>query len=159
NIRILDKIYFETDSAVIMTRSYPILDAVAATLNGNPQIRLIEVQGHADERSADEYNIRLTRDRAAAVAEARVPRGGARRPRCRVTRTSARRTSTTSASRATAQLRCSRRSCSAAWRAIDCAAQVMASVARWIRVTTQQRGSRTAAWSSRSSRRIKAPQV
>jgi OOP family OmpA-OmpF porin len=74
-IVILEKIYFETDSAEIQKRSYPIIDAVAATLIGNPQISLIEIQGHADERSSDEYNIRLTRDRAAAVLEALVQRG------------------------------------------------------------------------------------
>jgi len=73
-IVILEKIYFETDSAVILPRSYPIVDAVAATLNGNPQISLIEIQGHADERATDEYNIRLTRDRAASVLEALVER-------------------------------------------------------------------------------------
>ena len=74
-IVILEKIYFETDSAEIQKRSYPIIDAVAATLIGNPQITMIEIQGHADERSSDEYNIRLTRDRAAAVLEALVQRG------------------------------------------------------------------------------------
>lgn len=78
-ILILEKIYFETDSAEIQRRSYPIIDAVAATLIGNPQITLIEIQGHADERSSDEYNIRLTRDRAAAVLEALVQRGVDRR--------------------------------------------------------------------------------
>jgi hypothetical protein len=36
---ILDKIYFETNSAQILSRSFAILDAVAATLIGNPQIR------------------------------------------------------------------------------------------------------------------------
>jgi len=74
-IVILEKVYFDTDSAVIQSRSYPLLDAVAATLNGHPHITLIEVQGHADERSSDEYNIRLTRDRAAAVVQALVERG------------------------------------------------------------------------------------
>jgi outer membrane protein OmpA-like peptidoglycan-associated protein len=77
-IVILEKIYFETDSAVIQPRSFPIIDAVAATLNGNPQIQKIEIQGHADERASDEYNIRLTRDRAASVMEAIVQRGVAR---------------------------------------------------------------------------------
>jgi outer membrane protein OmpA-like peptidoglycan-associated protein len=77
-IVILEKIYFETDSAVIQQRSFPIIDAVAATLNGNPQMQLLEIQGHADERSSDEYNIRLTRDRAASVLEAVVQRGVAR---------------------------------------------------------------------------------
>ncbi len=75
SIVILEKIYFETDSAEILPRSFPIIDAVAATLIGNPHITLIEVQGHADERSSDEYNIRLTRDRAASVVEALVQRG------------------------------------------------------------------------------------
>lgn len=78
-ILILEKIYFETDSAEIQQRSYPIIDAVAATLIGNPQISLFEIQGHADERSSDEYNVRLTRDRAAAVLEALNQRGVDRR--------------------------------------------------------------------------------
>jgi len=77
-IVILEKIYFETDSAVIQQRSFSIIDAVAATLNGNPQMQLLEIQGHADERSSDEYNIRLTRDRAASVLEAIAQRGVAR---------------------------------------------------------------------------------
>jgi OOP family OmpA-OmpF porin len=66
-LEILDKIYFETAKAIIKPISFPILDAVAATLKGNPQILLVEVQGHADERGADDYNMRLTEDRAAAV--------------------------------------------------------------------------------------------
>jgi len=66
-IEILDKIYFETDKAIIKPVSYPILDAIGATLKGNPQILLIEIQGHADERGADSYNMRLTDDRAHAV--------------------------------------------------------------------------------------------
>src|SRR5207245_5923892 len=74
-IVILDKIYFETDSAVIQPRSFPLLDQIAATLRGNPQIRLVEIQGHADERATDEYNIRLTRDRAASVMNALLQRG------------------------------------------------------------------------------------
>ncbi len=74
-ILIFEKIYFETDSAVIMNKSFPVVDAVAATLNGNPQILLVEVQGHADERATDSYNIKLTRDRAASVVEALMSRG------------------------------------------------------------------------------------
>ena len=75
SILILEKIYFETDSAEIQERSFPIIEAVAATLIGNPQILFLEIQGHADERSSDEYNVRLTTDRAAAVLEALVARG------------------------------------------------------------------------------------
>jgi outer membrane protein OmpA-like peptidoglycan-associated protein len=46
-IEILDKVYFERDGSNIKPVGFPILDAVAATLTGNPQITLIELQGHA----------------------------------------------------------------------------------------------------------------
>jgi OmpA-OmpF porin, OOP family len=74
-IIILEKIYFATDSAEILPKSFPIVDAVAATMIGNPQITLVEIQGHADERGTDEYNIRLTSDRAASVRQALIQRG------------------------------------------------------------------------------------
>jgi OmpA-OmpF porin, OOP family len=74
-IIILEKIYFATDSAEILEKSFPIVDAVAATLVGNPQITRVEIQGHADERGADDYNIRLTSDRAASVRQALIQRG------------------------------------------------------------------------------------
>ncbi|MGB8330822.1 MAG: OmpA family protein [Polyangiales bacterium] len=74
-ITILEKIYFETDSAIIQPRSFPLLDAVAATLNASPQITLVEIQGHADQRGSDEYNIKLTRARAASVMNALIERG------------------------------------------------------------------------------------
>lgn len=74
-ITILEKVYFETDSAIIKSRSFPLLDAVAATLNASPQITLVEIQGHADERGSDKYNIKLTRARAASVMNALIERG------------------------------------------------------------------------------------
>ena len=75
NIRILQAINFETDSAQIRPDSLPIVEAVAATLRGNPQITLVQVQGHADERGPDDHNLQLTRDRAASVVRALVERG------------------------------------------------------------------------------------
>jgi outer membrane protein OmpA-like peptidoglycan-associated protein len=74
-ITILEKVYFETDSAIIKSRSFPLLDAVAATLNASPQITLVEIQGHADERGSDGYNVKLTRARAASVMNALIERG------------------------------------------------------------------------------------
>ena len=76
---LMKPIHFQTDSAVIQRRSFGLLDAIAASLSGNPQIRLVEVAGHADERADDEYNLRLTADRAAAVVEALTQRGIERR--------------------------------------------------------------------------------
>ena len=83
DIVIMDRVYFETDSAEIRPISFPILDAVAATLRGNPQITFVEIQGHADERSSDEYNIRLTQDRATSVLNYLVQRGSVERNRLR----------------------------------------------------------------------------
>jgi OmpA-OmpF porin, OOP family len=74
-LEILDKIYFETAKAIIKPISFPILDAIAGTLKGNPQILLLEVQGHADERGDDDYNMRLTEDRAAAVKKYLTDKG------------------------------------------------------------------------------------
>jgi len=80
---VLREIQFEYDSARIRPVSFPILDAVAASLQANPQITLVEVQGHADERGSDEYNIRLTRDRAAAVVGYLAHRGAVQASRLR----------------------------------------------------------------------------
>lgn len=66
-IEILDKIYFEYNKATIKSQSFPILDAIVATLNGNPDIALIEIQGHTDERGSDSYNLELSDQRAASV--------------------------------------------------------------------------------------------
>jgi OmpA-OmpF porin, OOP family len=69
-LEILDKIYFETDKDEIKPVSFPLLDAIAATINGNPQIELIEIQGHADERGDDAHNLDLTERRAQSVRRA-----------------------------------------------------------------------------------------
>jgi outer membrane protein OmpA-like peptidoglycan-associated protein len=69
-LEILDKIYFETDKDEILPRSFPLLDQIAGTIKGHPEIRLIEVQGHADERGDDEHNLDLTDRRAKAVVRA-----------------------------------------------------------------------------------------
>jgi OmpA-OmpF porin, OOP family len=66
-IEILDKIFFEYNSDVIKKESYPILDAIVATMQGNPDIRKVEIQGHTDERGSDAYNLDLSDRRAASV--------------------------------------------------------------------------------------------
>jgi outer membrane protein OmpA-like peptidoglycan-associated protein len=74
-LEILDKIYFETDKDVIKEQSFPLLDAIAATIKGHPEIALIEIQGHADERGDDEHNLDLTDRRAHSVMRAVEDRG------------------------------------------------------------------------------------
>jgi outer membrane protein OmpA-like peptidoglycan-associated protein len=72
---IFEEIYFATDSAQVLPRSFHVLDAIAAAMNGHPEIELVEIEGHADERASDEYNISLTRDRAASVRQELINRG------------------------------------------------------------------------------------
>lgn len=74
-LEIMDKIYFETDKDVIRDVSFPLIDAIAATIKGHPEIRLIEIQGHADERGDDEHNLDLTDRRAHSVQVALEDRG------------------------------------------------------------------------------------
>ncbi|MBK6693448.1 MAG: OmpA family protein [Myxococcales bacterium] len=75
NIVILQKIKFKTNSAEILPESNPILDAVGTTIVHHPEFVLMEIAGHADERSSDEYNLRLTQDRVNSVMAALVQRG------------------------------------------------------------------------------------
>jgi OOP family OmpA-OmpF porin len=75
DIVILEKVQFETNSAKILPQSNDILDAVAATMKGHPEFLVMEVAGHADERSNDEHNLQLTKQRAAAVMAALQSRG------------------------------------------------------------------------------------
>jgi outer membrane protein OmpA-like peptidoglycan-associated protein len=75
DIMILKKIKFKTASAEILPESNPILDAVATTIVHHPEFVLMEVAGHADERSDDQYNLRLTQDRVNSVMAALVNRG------------------------------------------------------------------------------------
>jgi outer membrane protein OmpA-like peptidoglycan-associated protein len=74
-IEILDKLYFETNQARIKAISRPILDAIAATLLGNPQIVSLEIQGHAAANEREVWS--LSGERAGAVRAA-LARAGVR---------------------------------------------------------------------------------
>ena len=68
-ILVMEPIQFEFNKAIIKPASFKILDAVVATMQGNPDIQLVEVAGHTDERGDDAYNLDLSDKRAAAVME------------------------------------------------------------------------------------------
>jgi outer membrane protein OmpA-like peptidoglycan-associated protein len=73
---ILDKILFTKNAATVPAEATSLLDELARTMELNPQILSVEVQGHAsrDERGPD----RLARARASAVLEYLVERRVAR---------------------------------------------------------------------------------
>ncbi|MCA9494241.1 MAG: OmpA family protein [Myxococcales bacterium] len=68
-IRILEKVQFETAKAVIRPESFGLLDEVAAVILANPDLGRVEVAGHTDDRGSDAYNQKLSEDRARSVAE------------------------------------------------------------------------------------------
>jgi outer membrane protein OmpA-like peptidoglycan-associated protein len=74
-ITVFEKILFRTASAEILPESGPILDKVAAALNQHPEFVLVEVAGHADERGAEQLNLRLTQARVDSVMRALAERG------------------------------------------------------------------------------------
>jgi OmpA-OmpF porin, OOP family len=74
-LELREPVYFDTGKATIKPESHALLDEVARALAGNAWIETLEVGVHSDERGADEYNLRLTGDRAAAVAAYLVAHG------------------------------------------------------------------------------------
>jgi outer membrane protein OmpA-like peptidoglycan-associated protein len=72
---VMEKIYFEYNSAVIKQQSHAILRTVAQTLQLNPDLALLEIQGHTDERGTDEYNLRLSQSRAESVRNFLIDEG------------------------------------------------------------------------------------
>jgi len=73
NAVILDKIYFATRAAEVDERNQPILEAIAATLIGNPQITRVHIAGHTASDEPDGWG--LSAERAGAVRAALIELG------------------------------------------------------------------------------------
>lgn len=67
-------VLFETGSSTLTFAAKRILDEVAYYIQENPGLRTL-VEGHTDDVGGDDYNIRLSRSRAAAVVDYLVMRG------------------------------------------------------------------------------------
>ncbi|HVY46247.1 MAG TPA: OmpA family protein, partial [Minicystis sp.] len=74
-IQILQQIQFETGSAVIKKDSYKILDEVVRLLKVNPEITLLSIEGHTDNRGSDELNDKLSKARAKSCLDYLVAHG------------------------------------------------------------------------------------
>ncbi len=73
SITILDHIYFAARSSEIREESLPIVDAIAQTLIGNPNLTSVRVSGHASSDEPDTWG--LSAERAGAVRAALIARG------------------------------------------------------------------------------------
>ncbi len=69
-----DRVFFALDSYSIDSESQRILDAQAAWLSRNPNVR-VTIEGHADERGTREYNLALGDRRANAARNYLQSRG------------------------------------------------------------------------------------
>jgi outer membrane protein OmpA-like peptidoglycan-associated protein len=72
---ILDQIMFDTNQAVILPESFPILDAVRTTLDRRGDSANLRIEGHTDSIGQDAKNLTLSQERAAAVRAWLVERG------------------------------------------------------------------------------------
>ncbi len=75
DVEILDPVTFEPGKVTLERTSFPALDAVVSTLQGNPSILLVEVQSHVDDRGDEAANLRLTEARAIVVRNYLVAKG------------------------------------------------------------------------------------
>ena len=74
-IKLREKVYFETASAVVMEESWEMLSEVAIVLRQHDDIKRVRIEGHTDSQGGDDYNLKLSDDRAASVMQFLVDRG------------------------------------------------------------------------------------
>jgi len=67
SITIGEKVQFATGSSQILPVSFGLLDEVAKVLTDNPQIDLLQVEGHTDSTGTPALNRKLSQQRAESV--------------------------------------------------------------------------------------------
>jgi outer membrane protein OmpA-like peptidoglycan-associated protein len=67
SITIGEKVQFATGSSEILPVSFGLLDEVAKVLTDNPQIELVQVEGHTDSTGTAAINRKLSQQRAESV--------------------------------------------------------------------------------------------
>jgi len=74
-IVILDKVFFDTGKATIQKKSFFLLDQVTTIVRTHQEIAKVRVEGHTDDQGADDTNMTLSQERAAAVRQYLVDKG------------------------------------------------------------------------------------
>ncbi len=70
----LNNVFFDFDKSFLRPESFVELDRVVKLMNENPTIE-IEMSAHTDSRGSDEYNFKLSDDRARSVREYILSKG------------------------------------------------------------------------------------
>ena len=71
---LLEPIFFDYESAAIRADAAAILDSKLPWLRANPHVHL-RLEGHADDRGADEFNVALGQQRASSTVSWLVEQG------------------------------------------------------------------------------------
>jgi outer membrane protein OmpA-like peptidoglycan-associated protein len=74
-IKIMERVEFDTNKATIRAESDPVLTAVLDILRKYPDITKLSVEGHTDNRGGAGHNMQLSRRRSAAVVDWLTSRG------------------------------------------------------------------------------------
>jgi outer membrane protein OmpA-like peptidoglycan-associated protein len=67
-ISLKQKVFFETDKARILPRSFEMLNEIADVLLKRPEM-VVRIEGHTDSRGSQRYNQKLSNSRAKSVRE------------------------------------------------------------------------------------------
>jgi OOP family OmpA-OmpF porin len=67
SVRVLQQVHFATGSATIEPDSFPMLGEIVALLKANPSIKKMRIEGHTDNRGNADFNLDLSKRRAASV--------------------------------------------------------------------------------------------
>jgi OmpA-OmpF porin, OOP family len=75
NLKILDKVYFALNKATILPKSFPLLDQIAAVLNQQQRVKLLQIEGHTDNTGKPDYNLKLSGERASSIRDYLIKKG------------------------------------------------------------------------------------
>jgi outer membrane protein OmpA-like peptidoglycan-associated protein len=70
-----DRVHFRTNNATIRPLSHPLLERLAKLLTEHPEYIHVHIEGHADQRGDEKFNLRLSTARAESVKNFLVERG------------------------------------------------------------------------------------
>ena len=70
----LNNIFFETDKATLLPKSFEELNKLLSFLENNPSIK-IAIRGHTDAQASEDYNIKLSKARAKATVDFLISKG------------------------------------------------------------------------------------
>jgi len=70
-----DRVHFMVNSHIIRRESFGLLARLAKLIKDHPEYVHVSIEGHADERGAEDFNQKLSENRASAVQEFLVKNG------------------------------------------------------------------------------------